>query len=201
MKKLYFKYGVMNSSKSAAALMAEFNYRKQGYNVLMLKPKIDNREGDDTSVISSRIGLTSPCTKFNTNANLYGFVKSKKNIDVVIVDEAQFCTKEQIDQLHMLTEEDIVVMCYGLKTNFKSELFEGSKRLLEIAESIQEIKSVCRCGSKATQNARIVNQLVATSGEEVLIGGDETYEAMCFRCYKKYQTTPVPSTKENNEVE
>lgn len=185
MKRLYFKYGVMGSSKSAQALMAAFNYRQRGYNVLLMKPSIDTRES--SNIISSRIGLSSPCVTFDKNANIIDVVHSHPGTQVVIVDEVQFCSAQQIDELKALTEEDIVVLCYGLKTNFKAELFEGSKRLFEIAESIQEIKSVCRCGAKATFNARIVDGYVVTAGEEIQIGGDEKYEAMCYACYKKYQ--------------
>ena len=186
MKRLYFKYGVMGSSKSAQALMTAFNYSQKGYKVLLIKPSVDTRE--KSSVISSRIGLTAPCFTFDKSTNLIDFVlKTDPHTQVLIVDEAQFCTKEQIDELKELTAKDMVVLCYGLKTNFKSELFEGSKRLLEIAESIQEIKAVCRCGSKATINARVVNGLVVTEGKEIQIGGDEKYEAMCYACWKKYQ--------------
>ncbi|MBP5694255.1 MAG: thymidine kinase [Bacilli bacterium] len=186
MKRLYFKYGVMGSSKSAQALMTAFNYTQKGYKVLLIKPSVDTRE--KSPVISSRIGLTAPCFTFDKSTNLIDFVlKTDPDTQVLIVDEAQFCTKEQIDELKELTAKDMVVLCYGLKTNFKSELFEGSKRLLEIAESIQEIKAVCRCGSKATINARVVNGLVVTEGKEIQIGGDEKYEAMCYSCWKKYQ--------------
>ena len=185
MKRLYFKYGVMGSSKSAQALMTAFNYKNKGYNVLLMKPSIDTRENQN--VISSRIGLSQPCLVFDKTTNLFDFVQSQKGVQVVIVDEVQFCTKQQIEQLKDLTLNDMVVLCYGLKTNFKSELFEGSKRLMELAESLQEIKAVCRCGGKATLNARVVDGYVTTTGEEIQIGGDEKYEAMCYACFKKYQ--------------
>jgi len=188
MKKLYFKYGAMGSSKSAQALMAAFNYNQKGYSVLLIKPKIDNREGyKDKHVISSRIGLERECEVFSREDNLYDFVKARGGVDVVIVDEVQFCSREQIDELKQLTMENIVVLCYGLLTNFKTELFEGSRRLVELAESLQEIKCVCRCGAKATCNARIIGKRVVTDGAEIQIGGDESYESMCYSCYKKYQ--------------
>ena len=189
MKRLYFKFGAMGSSKSAQALMTAFNYRQRGYNVLLIKPSIDTRESE--SVIKSRIGLSSPCTLFNLSDDLTQIAAQHPETQVIIVDEAQFCTKNQIDQLKELTQHDLTVICYGLKTNFKSELFEGSKRLVELAESIQEIKSVCRCGSKATMNARIVDNLVVSNGDEIDIGGDEKYEGMCYACWKKYQTQPI----------
>ena len=185
MKRLYFKYGVMGSSKSAQALMTAFNYTQKGYDVLLMKPKVDTREKEE--IIRSRVGLKAACKVFDKATNLIEFVAKYPSTQVVIVDEVQFCTKEQIDQLKELTLKDMTVLCYGLKTNFKSELFEGSKRLLEIAESIQEIKAVCRCGAKATINARVVDGLVVTSGKSIQIGGDEKYEAMCYACWKKYQ--------------
>lgn len=190
MHKLYFKYGAMGSSKSAQALMTKFNYEQKGYNVLLLKPSIDNR--DDTGVkriVASRIGIKSECVIFNDNTNLYDFYKNesnKKKIDVVIIDEAQFCKEDQIDQCKMISI-DIPVLCYGLKTNFKGYLFEGSKRLLEIADSINEIKSICKCGFKATMNAKLINGIVVTEGKEIDIGGDEKYEAMCYHCWLKGQ--------------
>lgn len=190
MHKLYFKYGVMGSSKSAQALMTKFNYEQKGFRVLLLKPSIDNR--DDNGVIrtvSSRIGLKSECVVFNEDMNLYDFYieENKRNkVDVIIIDEAQFCKEKQINECQLIADH-IPVLCYGLKTNFKGYLFEGSKRLLEIADSISEIKSICKCGFKAIMNAKIVNGMVVTDGDEIDIGGDEKYEAMCYSCYIKGQ--------------
>lgn len=190
MHKLYFKYGTMGSSKSAQALMTKFNYEQKGFNVLLLKPSIDNR--DDVGkkrMVTSRIGLKSECMVFDDTYNLYELYKDendKSRVDVIIIDEAQFCKSEQIDQCQLIANH-IPVLCYGLKTNFKGLLFEGSKRLLEIANSISEIKSVCKCGFKATMNARIVDGVVVKDGEEIDIGGDEKYEAMCYKCWIKGQ--------------
>lgn len=188
MNKLYFKYGAMGSSKTAQALMCKFNYEQMGFNVILLKSKIDNRDiSDKNIIIKSRIGLSAPCIAFSREENLFKLIKSKSNFEnkfITIVDEAQFCTKEQINQLKEVSQF-MPVLCYGLLTNFKTELFEGSKRLVEIADSLMEIKSVCKCGSKATVNARFINGKLATSGEEVLIGGDESYQALCYNCYKK----------------
>lgn len=192
MKKLYFKYGVMGSSKSAQALMMAFNYQQKGFDVLLMKPSIDTRDGvAENATISSRIGLSQPCKVFTRDDNLVEFVAKIGNPQVIVVDEAQFCTAKQINELKELTCKDIPVLCFGLKTNFKSELFEGSKRLIEIAESLQEIKSICRCGEKALYNARIVDGYVATSGQEIQIGGDESYEAMCYACFNKYKKEMV----------
>lgn len=190
MHKLYFKYGVMGSSKSAQLLMTKFNYEQKGFNVLLLKPDLDNR--DDTTekrMVSSRIGLKSECLVFGEKTDIYKLYteeNNKKKVDVIIVDEAQFCSEKQINQCHRITKV-IPVLCYGLKTNFKGYLFEGSKRLLEIADSISEIKSVCKCGFKATMNAKLVNGVVVTEGKEIDIGGDEKYEGMCYNCWLEGQ--------------
>lgn len=184
--KLYFKYGAMGCSKSAQALMCRFNYLQKGFNVLLIKPQIDTRDNENNvSYVKSRIGLKAECLQFSTDENLLDlYNKNKEKCDVIIVDECQFCTKQQIEQLRDLTEF-VPVLCYGLKTNFKTELFEGSKRLIELADSVTELKSICKCGSKAIINARIVNGKPVVSGDEILIGGDEKYEAMCYSCFKK----------------
>jgi len=187
MSKLYFKYGVMGSSKTAQALMCKFNYEQQGFEVLLLKPSIDTRDVDKNgkTVVSSRIGLKSDCYTFDKDANLCEFIfgyNQFKNNSVVIVDECQFLTKEQVDELKEVSR-NIPVLCYGLLTNFKTELFEGSKRLIEIAESVMEIKSVCSCGKKATVNARFVDGKLVTDGEEILLGKEDHYKAICYNCY------------------
>ena len=186
MSKLYFKYGAMGSSKTAQALMCKFNYEQVGYDVTLIKPIIDNRDVDqDKIIVKSRIGLSSPCEVFNQDTNLYKFVfnlNQFKEKAIVIVDECQFCTSEQIDQLKEISYH-IPVLCYGLMTNFKTRLFEGSKRLVEIADSLMEIKTVCPCGRKATINARFIDGKLCTDGEEIVIGGDETYRAICYHCY------------------
>ena len=190
MHKLYFKYGVMGSSKSAQVLMTKFNYEQKGFNVLLLKPSIDTRDDNgSTRMITSRIGLKSECIVFNETMNLYELYLSenkKKKVDVLIIDEVQFAKEAQIDQCQQIADY-IPVLCYGLKTNFKGYLFEGSKRLLEIADSISEIKSICKCGFKAVMNAKLVNGVVVTDGNEIDIGGDEKYESMCYRCWKEGQ--------------
>ena len=191
MAKLYYKFGAMGSSKTASALMCRFNYIQKGINVLLLKSKLDTRSKENE--VESRIGLTAPCISFAENESiteLYEKANEEEKIKVVIVDECQFCTKKQIEQLREIAEE-IPVLCYGLKTNFKGELFEGSKRLLEIADSIQEIKSVCECGKKAIMNGRFVKGLLVTDGNELEIGGDEKYRSLCWSCYKKEQNKAI----------
>ena len=192
MSKLYFKYGAMGSSKTAQALMARFNYIQKGYDVLLIKPIIDNRDVvDGEIVVKSRIGIFASCKVFTTETNLYEFVKDLgylSNKKVVIVDEVQFCTTSQIEQLHDVSRV-IPVLCYGLLTNFKTYLFEGSKRLIELAESISEIKSVCSCGRKATINGRFVNGKLVCEGEEIAIGADESYVGLCYNCYQELKNT------------
>lgn len=188
MAKLYFKYGAMGSSKTAQALMCKFNYEQKGFKVYIFKPIVDNRKViDGKSVIYSRIGLSSSCNEFDKVFSFLGYKNSQiKDVEksVIIVDECQFLTKKQVEELKDISQA-LPVICYGLLTNFKTELFEGSKRLVELAESLQEIKSICRCGRKATINARLSNGKILLEGEEILIGGDECYEGLCYSCYKK----------------
>jgi len=187
MSKLYFKYGAMGSSKTAQALMTRFNYIQKGYDVLLIKPNIDNRDiVNGEIVVKSRIGIYANCKVFNQNTNLFDFIKNLGFLadkKVVIVDEAQFCTAEQVDQLHDVSTK-VPVLCYGLLTNFKTYLFEGSKRLVEVAESLSEIKSVCECGRKATINARFINNKIVFEGNEIALGADELYTGMCYTCFK-----------------
>ncbi|MBO4570253.1 MAG: thymidine kinase [Clostridia bacterium] len=184
--RLYFKYGVMGSSKTAQALMSRFNYIQKGYGVLLIKPSIDNRFQDGKPEVISRIGLRADCLTFGNNESLKAIVekqKAERAVDVIIVDESQFLTKEQVDELKLISK-DTPVVCYGLLTNFKTELFEGSKRLLELADEVVNLKgSVCKCGRDATVNARLVNGKVTTTGAEILIGAEESYESMCYWCF------------------
>ena len=186
MAKLYFKYGAMGSSKTAQALITKFNYEERGMKVLLLKPAIDDREKG--SVVRSRIGLEAPCRMVPADMDLHKlYMEEYRDRDVVIVDECQFLTEEQVDQLgDLVLEKDIPVLCFGLRTDFLTHLFPGSKRLLEIAESVSEIKSVCRCGAKATVNARFDDHgNVVYKGAQILIGSNSRYEAMCRRCWLK----------------
>lgn len=185
-KMLNFTYGVMGSSKSAQALITRYNYCQKGFNVILIKPSIDNRDDSEVKrTVSSRIGINAQCIVFDKTENLIDLFIN--NIDrykhnIVIVDEVQFCTKQQINQLRLLAK-DVLVMCYGLKTNYKSELFEGSKRLIEIADNIECIPYICRCGKNALINARMVNGKPIVEGNEIDIGGNEKYEALCFECW------------------
>lgn len=183
MAKLYFKYGAMGSSKSANALITKFNYEERGMGVWLIKPSVDTRDGKHT--LKSRIGLSAEADIINENDSILELLKSKKGIDVIISDECQFFTARQIDELREIVDFwGIPVMCFGLRTDFKTQLFEGSRRLFEVADSITEIKTICSCGRKATVNARVDEKgFVLTEGEQVYLGSNDSYIAMCHRCF------------------
>lgn len=185
MAKLYFKYGAMGSSKSAQALITKFNYEERGMKVWLLKPATDNRNG--VEVIQSRIGLREEADALKPEDSVLSRFKALKQVDVVITDESQFFTEEQIDDLRYIVDNyDIPVLCFGLRTDFRTKLFPGSLRLFEVADSISEIKTICSCGNKAIVNARINSEgKVLSEGEQVFIGGNESYIAMCHKCWKK----------------
>ena len=184
MAKLYFKYGAMGSSKTAQALITKFNYEERGMSVWLIKPSTDDRDG--AKIIRSRIGLAAEAEVVAPGDDVKAIFDARERRDVVIADECQFLTPEQIDQLRALVdEENVPVLCFGLRTDFQTKLFPGSARLFELADSITEIKTICECGSKATVNARIVDGKVVTEGEQVLLGGNDTYLAMCHACWKK----------------
>ena len=185
MAKLYFKYGAMGSSKTANALITKFNYEERGMKVWLIKPSIDDRDG--ANAVKSRIGLYAEAYVVTPDKDLIEEYKNHSDIDVIIADECQFFSKEQIDQLRIITDEcDVPVLCFGLRTDFLSHLFEGSRRLFEVADSISEIKTICECGSKATINARLDgDEKIVTEGSQVMLGGNESYVAMCHRCWKK----------------
>ena len=186
MAKLYFKYGAMGSSKTAQALITKFNYEERGMKVWLVKPALDNRDGETT--LRSRIGLSSSCDTVRETDDLYQkFITEHKDADVIITDECQFFTKEQVNALRKIVDmHEIPVLCFGLRTDFLSNIFPGSLRLFEVADSITEIKTVCSCGSKAIINARIdENQNVITEGAQVLLGGNDRYIAMCHKCWRK----------------
>ena len=183
MAKLYFKYGAMGSSKSAQALITKFNYEELGMSVWLIKPSIDTRDGAD--IIRSRIGLEASADVITPEQDIAAAYTERGKTDVIIADEAQFFTSEQIDQLRAIVdEEDIPVLCFGLRTDFLTHFFPGARRLMELADSITEIKTVCACGRKATVNARIDgNGRVITEGGQILLGGNDSYVAMCHKCW------------------
>lgn len=181
MPKLYFKYGAMGSSKTANALMVRFNYVEKGYKVALMKPAIDSR--DEYGELRSRIGLKGKCIMITEDMNLYDWFKTT-DYQVLIIDEAQFLTPLQVEQLKDVACEFVPVICFGLKTDFRTYMFPGSKRLFELADSITEIKSVCKCGRKAEVNARLSDGKIVREGNQVEIGGNEMYIGMCYNCWK-----------------
>jgi len=186
MAKLYFKYGAMGSSKTAQALITKFNYEERGMKVWLIKPATDTRDGAD--ILSSRVGLSSPSDAIDKNSDILEIFKEKADeINVIIADESQFFTEKQIDELREIVNEyDVPVLCFGLRTDFLTRLFPGSKRLLEIADTLSEIKTMCECGAKATVSARIDGTgRIITAGRQVVLGGNDRYLAMCHRCFKR----------------
>lgn len=185
MAKLYFKYGAMGSSKSAQALITKFNYEELGMKVWLIKPSTDTRDGAE--IIRSRIGLQARAQVITPETDLVQEYDAAGRYDVIIADEAQFFTPEQIDGLRRLVdEEDLPVLCFGLRTDFLTHFFPGAQRLMELADSLTEIKTVCACGRKATVNARIdENGKIVTEGSQVLLGGNDAYIAMCHKCWKQ----------------
>ncbi len=177
MAKLYFRYGAMGSSKTANAVMVQYNYEERGQRVLMLKPRLENRDG--ARIVRSRCGLQSECA----------FVEDIQPSDTqgygcVIVDEAQFLTKQQVELLVKIVDEyNVPVICYGLRTDFQNRFFEGSQWLMAWADTIEEIKTICWCGRKATCNARVVNGQVVKEGDQIVLGGSGQYVSLCRKHY------------------
>ncbi len=185
MAKLYFKYGAMGSSKTANALITKFNYEERGMKVWLIKPALDDRDG--VAAVRSRIGLSANAFVMQADTNIFEEYKKYSDCDVIIADECQFLTPAQIDDLRRIVDElDIPVLCYGLRTDFLTKLFPGSLRLFEVADSITEIKTICECGKKAIVNARIDGEgKIVTEGGQILIGGNDSYIAMCHSCWKQ----------------
>ena len=184
MAKLYFKYGAMGSSKTAQALITRYNYRENGMQVWLIKPSADVRDG--VQMVRSRIGLEAEVDVMTPEMDIYQLFQANHagHCDAVIADEAQFFVPEQIDQLRAIVNDfNVPVLCFGLRTDFQTKLFPGSMRLMELADCIEEIKTMCDCGAKATVNARISDGFIVTEGAQVVLGGNDSYIAMCHRCY------------------
>lgn len=191
MAELIFYTGPMGSSKTAHALMTNFQYKEKGKNVWLIKPAIDTREDQVyqngravKTLVRSRVGITAWADAIHTSDHLC----PPEGTTAIICDEAQFLTASQVEELKMIADrDDIQVLCYGLRTDFRSQLFEGSKRLFELASVVKNIPVICDCGNFAVVNAKIVNGAITTEGNQVDIGGDEKYRAFCYACWKKYQ--------------
>ena len=185
MAKLYFRYGAMGSSKTANAIMVQYNYQERGQNALMLKPQLDSRDG--ARRVGSRSGLSAPCAYVE---ELEGMDLSV--YDCIIVDEAQFLKKAQVQKLVDIVDTlNIPVICYGLRADFQGNLFEGSHWLMAWADTIEEVKTVCWCGRKATCNARVANGRVVKAGEQIVLGGNESYVALCRKHWTKGELAPL----------
>lgn len=208
--KLYFRYGTMGSAKTAMLLTTAYNFEERNMDYLCMKPGIDTREG--RNVIRSRIGIERHCELIDTDTDVYAKLRDMfrargSAIDWILVDEAQFLTEAQVDQLSRVVDDfGVNVLCYGLRTDFRSRLFEGSKRLFEIADTIDEIKSTCNCGSKTIINARIdANGNFLNEGAVVDIGGNEKYVAVCRKCWRnkrieQSQRNTLPLEFDDEEV-
>ena len=188
MAKLYFRYGAMGSSKTANALMVEYNYMERGKQALLVKPRLDTRDGDHT--IRSRMGLEKSGVLLE---ELTAMTDDRiKTYDCIIVDEAQFATEAQVEFLvHIVDDLEVPVICYGLRTDFRREFFEGSLWLMAWADKIEEVKTVCWCGRAATCNARISGDgTIIQSGEQIVMGGNDTYTALCRRHHREGNLGP-----------
>lgn len=186
MSKLYFRHGAMNSGKSTALLQVAFNYEERGQNVLIAKPAVDTK--GDRGIVS-RLGVVRDADfLILPTDNLRELVaeQSKRfKVDCLLIDEAQFLTREQVDQaMEIAVLDNVPVLAYGIRTDFRTNGFPGSIRLLEIAHSLEELKTICRCGKKAMFNARLQNGKFIFDGDQVAIDGDKvTYESLCPNCY------------------
>ena len=187
--KLYFRYGTMGSAKTALLLTQAYNFEERKMTYVCLKPIIDTREKDN--VIRSRIGIERKCSWIYADTDIYMmarelFEQAGSVIDWILIDEDQFLSAEQVDQLARIVDDyGSNVVCYGLRTDFRTHLFEGSRRLFEIADTIDEIKSTCSCGRKTIVNARIdANGDFVTEGQQLEIGGDDRYIAVCRKCWR-----------------
>lgn len=201
MAKLYFRYGAMNSGKSTALLQAAYNYEEREQHVLLAKPRVDSKGGD---TIVSRLGVVRPVdfliAPSDSLSALYGTASASleertgKPVSCLLIDEAQFLTGPQVVQaFDIAVTRNVPVLCYGIRTDFRTHAFPGSARLLELAHSLEELKTICRCGRKAIFNGRKVNGRFIAQGEQVAIdSGDITYESLCGQCYLR-EVGPIPS--------
>lgn len=204
MASLYFKYAAMNSGKSTQLLQAQYNYFERGMNPVAMTADIDKRSG--TGKIASRLGIDCPAYTFDKTTDIFSFAKelheTKKAIDILFVDEAQFLTEEQVMQCARVVDElNIPVMCYGLKTDFLGQLFKGSEALLRLADNIEEIKAICWCGKKATMTARLTPKgEMVKAGDQIAIGGNEMYTALCRKHFMSGEAKALPAREEKKDA-
>jgi thymidine kinase len=188
MAKLYFYYSAMNAGKSTIMLQSSYNYRERGMHTLVFTPAIDTRAG--AGRVKSRIGLEAEANAFRAEDDLLALTRAehaKQKLSCVLIDEAQFLSRAQVDQLAEVADGlGIPVLCFGLRTDFQGNLFTGSERLLAIADNLNELKTICHCGRKATMNLRVdTNGRAVCEGEQIEIGGNERYVAVCRRHFKE----------------
>ena len=193
MAKLYFRYGAMGSSKSANILMVRYNYEERGQYAILLKPRTDDRDGEHK--IQSRIGLSAPAEYVDDflkeisklwNGKETEYLYHGKKVNAILVDEAQFLSPEEVDTLSDIVDfYEIPVLCYGLRTDFLNHLFPGSRRLMEIADVIEEVPTVCWCGKRAQCNTRYSNGKIVREGAQIMLGANESYVALCRKHYKE----------------
>lgn len=188
MAKLYFYYSSMNAGKSTSLLQSSYNYRERGMSTLILAPELDNRYG--VGRVTSRIGLDAEARHFSTTEDLFAVVSrhcAEGPLHCVLIDEAQFLTKDQVFQLGQVSDGlDIPVLAYGLRTDFQGEPFEGSKYLLAWADNLKELKAICHCGAKATMVVRLdAEGKAVTEGSQIEIGGNDRYVSMCRKHFKQ----------------
>ncbi|EAR09681.1 thymidine kinase [Reinekea blandensis] len=183
MAQLYFYYSAMNAGKSTALLQSDYNYHERGMKTRLLTAQLDNRFGEGR--IASRIGLEKTADMFNADTDLIAWVREQPDVDCILIDEAQFLTRKQVDDLALVVDQlHIPVLCYGIRTDFQGELFSGSERLLAIADKLTELKTVCHCGRKAIMVVRMdENGNALAEGAQVEIGGNERYVSMCRKHY------------------
>ena len=193
MAKLYFRYGAMSSSKTANAIMVKYNYGEQGQRAILVKPRTDTRDG--LHIMKSRSGVMDECTLFD---ELDMQAVKRRDYDCIIVDEAQFLSKKEVELLTDIVDDyNVPVICYGLRADFRGELFEGSKWLLAWADSIEEVKTICWCGRKAICNARLDGKGgITKQGEQVVLGADDKYVSLCRRHWK--QGDPGPKLRKQD---
>ena len=186
MAKLYFRYGAMGSGKTIDLLKVAYNYRERNQSVLIYTASIDNRY--EVGKITTRIGIQSDAKIFDKNTNFYKDISEmEEKPDCILIDEAQFLEEKHAVQLTDVVDYlKIPVICYGLRTDFRMKFFAGSKALMEVADKIEEIKTICECGQKATINMRLVDGVPTVEGAKILIGGNDSYKSVCRKCYKKF---------------
>jgi thymidine kinase len=193
MAKLYFRYSAMNAGKTTQLLQVKYNYEERGQRVLLLKPAVDTRDG---AWVRSRTGLESPAVLVDPGAGVFALVAAeaaRERLACVIVDEAQFLSRAQVEELARVVDElGIAVIAYGLRSDFRGRLFPGSEALLSLCDSIEELKTICWCGKKAIMNTRILDGRAVYEGEQIQIGGNESYISLCRRHWRSGDLGPGP---------